>query len=117
MMFTDIVGSTARAGELGDARWRALLDRHDELVRDHAEAAGGRVVKTTGDGSLCVFDGPARAIRCSQEVAGAVGDLGVEVRVDCIRASVKPSTTTLLVSQCILPRGYARPLARRSDGL
>lgn len=81
MMFTDIVGSTVLAGELGDARWRALLDRHDELVRDYVEAAGGRVVKTTGDGSLCVFDGPARAIRSGQAIAGAVGDLGVEVRV------------------------------------
>jgi class 3 adenylate cyclase len=81
MMFTDIVGSTARAGELGDARWRALLDRHDELIRHRVEAAGGRVVKMTGDGSLCILDGPARAIRCGQEIAGAVGDLGVEVRV------------------------------------
>jgi class 3 adenylate cyclase len=70
-----------RASELGDARWRALLDRHDELVREHVEAAGGRVVKMTGDGSLCIFDGPARAIRCGQEIAGAVRDLGVEVRV------------------------------------
>jgi class 3 adenylate cyclase/pimeloyl-ACP methyl ester carboxylesterase len=81
MMFTDIVGSTVRASELGDARWRALLDHHDELVREHAEAAGGRVVKMTGDGSLCIFDGPARAIRCGQAIAGAVRDLGVEVRV------------------------------------
>jgi class 3 adenylate cyclase/pimeloyl-ACP methyl ester carboxylesterase len=81
MMFTDIVGSTVRASELGDSRWRVLLDHHDELVRDHVEAAGGRVVKTTGDGSLCIFDGPARAIRCGQAIAGAVRDLGVEVRV------------------------------------
>jgi class 3 adenylate cyclase/pimeloyl-ACP methyl ester carboxylesterase len=81
MMFTDIVGSTVRASELGDARWRALLDRHDELVQEHVEAAGGRVVKTTGDGSLCILDGPARAIRCGQAITGAVRDLGVEVRV------------------------------------
>jgi class 3 adenylate cyclase len=81
MMFTDIVGSTVRASELGDARWRVLLDRHEELVRDHVEAAGGRVVKMTGDGSLSIFDGPARAIRCGQAFAGAVSDLGVQVRV------------------------------------
>lgn len=81
LMFTDIVGSTARVREFGDARWRALLHHHDELVRDHVEVAGGRVIKTIGDGSLCTFGGPARAIRCGQEIAAAVGDLGVEVRV------------------------------------
>lgn len=81
IMFTDIVGSTVRATELGDARWRVLLDRHDDLVRGHAEAAGGRVVKMTGDGSLSIFDGPARAIRCGQAFASAVRDLEVEVRV------------------------------------
>jgi class 3 adenylate cyclase/pimeloyl-ACP methyl ester carboxylesterase len=81
MMFTDIVGSTVRASELGDARWRVLLDRHDDLVRDHVEAAGGRVVKMTGDGSLSIFDGPARAIRCGQAIAGAVRELGVEARI------------------------------------
>ena len=81
MMFTDIVGSTVRASELGDARWRVLLDRHDDLVRDHVEAAGGRVVKMTGDGSLSIFDGPARAIRCGGAIAGAVRELGVEARI------------------------------------
>jgi class 3 adenylate cyclase/pimeloyl-ACP methyl ester carboxylesterase len=80
IMFTDIVGSTVRASELGDARWRVVLDRHDDLVRDHVEAAGGRVVKMTGDGSLSVFDGPARAIRCGQAIAGAVRDLGIQIR-------------------------------------
>jgi class 3 adenylate cyclase len=81
MMFTDIVGSTARASELGDARWRVILDHHDALLRDQVDAAGGRVVKTTGDGSLNVFDGPARAIRCGQAFVDAVRNLGVEVRV------------------------------------
>jgi class 3 adenylate cyclase len=81
IMFTDIVGSTARASELGDGRWRVLLDRYDDLVRDHVEGAGGRVVKMIGDGSLSVFDGPARAIRCGQAFADAVRDLGVDVRV------------------------------------
>jgi class 3 adenylate cyclase len=85
---SDIVGSTVRASGLGDSRWRVLLDHHDELVRDHVEAAGGRVVKTTGDGSLCIFDGPARAIRCGQAIAGAVRDLGVEVRVGLHTAGV-----------------------------
>jgi class 3 adenylate cyclase/pimeloyl-ACP methyl ester carboxylesterase len=81
VMFTDIVGSTVRASELGDARWRVLLHRHEDLLRDHVEAAGGRVVKMIGDGSLSVFDGPARAIRCGQAFAGAVRDIGVAVRV------------------------------------
>jgi class 3 adenylate cyclase len=81
IMFTDIVDSTRRASELGDARWRVILGHHDALLRDRVEAAGGRVVKMTGDGSLSVFDGPARAIRCGQAFVGAVGDLGLEVRV------------------------------------
>lgn len=81
MMFTDIVGSTMRARELGDARWRVLLGRHEDVLHDYVEAAGGRVVKMIGDGSLSVFDGPARAIRCGEAFGGAVRDLGVQVRV------------------------------------
>jgi class 3 adenylate cyclase len=65
VLFTDIVGSTERARELGDRRWRELLDRHDATARAQLERFQGRLVKTTGDGLLATFDGPARAIRCA----------------------------------------------------
>jgi class 3 adenylate cyclase len=68
VLFTDIVDSTKRAAELGDARWRELLERHDALVREQVEDAGGRVVKSTGDGALAVFTGPARTIRCAEQI-------------------------------------------------
>lgn len=80
VLFTDIVDSTRRAGELGDARWRDVLERHDELVRRALARHQGREVKTTGDGFLATFDGPARAIRCAVTVAGSVRRLGIEVR-------------------------------------
>ncbi|HXV96550.1 MAG TPA: adenylate/guanylate cyclase domain-containing protein [Gaiellaceae bacterium] len=81
VLVTDIVGSTERAAELGDGAWRALLGRHDELVRGELRRFGGREVKQTGDGFLATFDGPARGIRCAEAIlAGARDQLGVEVR-------------------------------------
>jgi class 3 adenylate cyclase len=80
VLFTDIVGSTETAAELGDAAWRRLLDRHDETVRRYLHRYHGREIKTTGDGFLAVFDGPARAVRCAQALAEAVGALGLRVR-------------------------------------
>ena len=65
MLFTDIVGSTATAAELGDTRWRAMLDRHDEIVRSELARFGGDEIDTTGDGFLATFDAPGRAIRCA----------------------------------------------------
>jgi class 3 adenylate cyclase/pimeloyl-ACP methyl ester carboxylesterase len=65
VLFTDIVDSTRRAEELGDRKWRALLDVHDDLAARSVEAQGGRVVKTTGDGILATFDGPGKAIRAA----------------------------------------------------
>jgi class 3 adenylate cyclase len=81
VMFTDIVGSTERASELGDHRWRELLDEHERVTRTELERYQGREVKTTGDGVLAVFDGPARAIRCATAVASATDRLGLPVRV------------------------------------
>ena len=66
VMFTDIVGSTERAAELGDARWRELLSAHQAAVRRELMLIRGVEVKTLGDGSLATFDGPARAIRCGR---------------------------------------------------
>jgi class 3 adenylate cyclase len=80
ILFTDIVGSTERAAELGDARWRELLQAHDSAVRRELERHRGREIKTIGDGFLAGFDGPARAIRCAGAIRDAVRDLGMEVR-------------------------------------
>lgn len=80
VMFTDIVASTKRAAELGDRQWRALLDRHDQAVRDQLAHFRGREVKTLGDGFLATFDGPARAVRCAAALAERVRPLGIEVR-------------------------------------
>ncbi len=81
LLFTDIVGSTEHAAELGDRRWRDLLNAHDAAVRRELERARGREIKTTGDGFLAAFDGPARAIRCAQGIVAAATGLGLSVRV------------------------------------
>jgi class 3 adenylate cyclase/pimeloyl-ACP methyl ester carboxylesterase len=81
VMFTDIVGSTERASELGDRRWKELLDQHERLTRAELERHRGQEVKTTGDGMLATFDGPARAIRCATSVASETDRLGLPVRV------------------------------------
>jgi class 3 adenylate cyclase/dienelactone hydrolase len=80
VMFTDIVESTKRAAELGDYRWRALLDRHDETVRQQLIRFRGQEVKNLGDGFLVTFDGPARAVRCASAIAEAMEPLGIAVR-------------------------------------
>jgi class 3 adenylate cyclase len=80
VLFTDIVGSTERAGELGDRQWRAVLDGHDRIARQHIERFQGRQVKSMGDGVLAIFDGPGRALRCASALRDDVGSLGVEIR-------------------------------------
>ena len=80
VLFTDIVGSTARAAELGDRRWRELLRTHGTAVRRELERFRGREVDTAGDGFLAAFDGPARAVRCALSAGEAVQQLGVEIR-------------------------------------
>jgi class 3 adenylate cyclase len=79
-MFTDIVGSTVKAADVGDARWREMLERHHQLVRRELARARGREIDTSGDGFFAAFDGPARAIRCACAVTEAVRPLGLEVR-------------------------------------
>jgi len=81
VMFTDIVGSTQRATELGDARWRELLGAHQASVGRELARFRGREVKTLGDGFLATFDGPARAIRCGHAIAEAARGSGLDVRV------------------------------------
>jgi class 3 adenylate cyclase len=80
VLFTDIVRSTEQAGQLGDRRWRELLDRHDATVRRQLERFQGREIKTVGDGFLATFAGPARAIRCACAIRDAVGRLDLELR-------------------------------------
>jgi class 3 adenylate cyclase len=80
VLFTDIVSSTQRAARAGDRSWRDVLDRHDAMVRSELRRFNGREVKTTGDGILATFDGPARAIRCAESICVAARGLGLEVR-------------------------------------
>jgi class 3 adenylate cyclase len=80
VLFTDLVGSTARAVELGDRRWRDLLDQHHASVRRELARFDGIEVDTAGDGFFATFDGPARAIRCAQSIVDAVRPLDLEVR-------------------------------------
>jgi class 3 adenylate cyclase len=80
VLFTDIVGSTARAEQIGDQRWRGLLDAHHAAVRRELARHRGAEVKSLGDGFLATFDGPARAIRCARAIAEAVRPLDIEVR-------------------------------------
>jgi class 3 adenylate cyclase len=80
VLFTDIVDSTRRAAELGDQKWRGVLDSHDRLALQAVERHRGTLVKTTGDGILATFDGPGRAVRCALAFASAAGQLGIPLR-------------------------------------
>jgi class 3 adenylate cyclase/pimeloyl-ACP methyl ester carboxylesterase len=80
ILFTDLVGSTATAAELGDRRWRELLEQHHALVRRELARYRGIELDTAGDGFFARFDGPARAIRCACAIRDAIGELGLEVR-------------------------------------
>jgi len=80
VLFTDIVGSTAKAAELGDAGWRELLHGHHALIRRQLVRFRGRELDTAGDGFFASFDGPARAVRCACAISESVGELGLEVR-------------------------------------
>jgi class 3 adenylate cyclase len=80
VLFTDLVASTPRVAELGDRRWRNLLDTHNALVRAELNRFRGREIKSTGDGILATFDGPGRAIRCACAIRDALGALDLDVR-------------------------------------
>lgn len=99
-LFTDLVGSTVRATELGDAGWAALLERHDAAVRQELTRFGGEEIDTAGDGFLALFDGPARAIRCGVAIRAALAALGLQVRVGVHTGEVERRSGTK-------PRGIA----------
>ena len=80
VLFTDIVGSSQRAAELGDRAWRGLLAAHNSVVRHELERFQGREVDTAGDGFLATFDGPARAVRCARAIHAEMAELGLELR-------------------------------------
>ncbi|HEX7266626.1 MAG TPA: adenylate/guanylate cyclase domain-containing protein [Streptosporangiaceae bacterium] len=80
VLFTDIVGSTQKAEQLGDRRWRDLLDEHHARIRRLLDRFRGSEVDTAGDGFFITFDGPARAVRCACAIRDAVRDIGIEIR-------------------------------------
>ncbi len=90
VLFTDIVGSTERASDLGDKHWRTLLDRHDALAQAHVERFRGTLVKHTGDGMLATFDGPTRAVRCALALVDAERELGIEIRAGVHVGEIEP---------------------------
>lgn len=95
ILFTDIVGSTERAEELGDKRWRQLLDEHDAVVRRELSRFRGIEIKTTGDGFLATFDGPARGVHCALNIGDALRPLGVEIRAGLHTGEVELQETDL----------------------
>jgi class 3 adenylate cyclase/pimeloyl-ACP methyl ester carboxylesterase len=80
VLFTDIVSSTSKAAEVGDARWRELLEAHHALIRQLLVRFRGRELDTAGDGFFASFDGPARAIRCACAISDGMQGIGLEVR-------------------------------------
>ena len=80
VLFTDIVGSTEKAATLGDQRWRDLLEIHHSTIRRNLGRFRGHEIKTTGDGILATFDGPARGVRCACAIADEIKPLGLDVR-------------------------------------
>ena len=92
VVFTDIVGSTRRAVEMGDRRWRELLNSYHQDAKDEVGRFGGKLIKTTGDGVLATFDGPGRAINCTKEIRRAGERRGVEIRVGVHTGEVEVMT-------------------------
>jgi len=89
--FTDLVDSTRQAASVGDRRWRELIERHDALLRQAVDSAGGRVWKSTGDGALATFDAPGRGIRAMLRFHRQLADLGLRARVGVHAGEVEHS--------------------------
>ncbi|MDR7521193.1 MAG: adenylate/guanylate cyclase domain-containing protein [Armatimonadota bacterium] len=95
VLFTDIVGSTERASEMGDRRWRDLLERYRAVVRAELRRYRGREIDTAGDSFLASFDGPARAIRCACAIRDAARGLGIEIRAGLHTGEVEVMGSTI----------------------
>jgi class 3 adenylate cyclase/pimeloyl-ACP methyl ester carboxylesterase len=136
VLFTDIVDSTTHASNVGDRRWRATLETYEDLVSVHVGSFRGRLVKSTGDGSLAVFDGPARAIQCAAEIRDSVQSLGVHIRAGlhtgeieimgsdiggiavhiCARVASAANTDEVLVSEAVPPLVMGSQIAFQNRG-
>jgi len=91
LLISDIVSSTERISVVGDRRWAELLEEHNRVVRTLLARFGGQEVDTTGDGFLATFDGPARAVKCGQEMHAAMSSLGLRIRVSCHTGEIERS--------------------------
>jgi class 3 adenylate cyclase len=109
VMFTDIVGSTDQAAEIGDRRWSELLATHDDLTRAELERFRGREIDTTGDGFLATFDGPGRAVRCACAIRDAVHAIGIRVRSGLHTGEIEQHGDNI--------RGIAVHIAQRVEAL
>ena len=117
VLFTDIVGSTARATELGDRRWRRLLEEHDTVVRSNLARFRGREVETTGDGFLATFDGPARAIRAAAAMRDELAEQGLTIRVGMHTGEVELVDDHIRGIAVHIAARVLGPLRRRRDPL
>lgn len=102
VLFTDVIGSTERMSEIGDANWRVLVERHHDLVRRMLTRYRGTEVDTAGDGFYATFDGPARAIRCAQAIQTEITGLGIHARAgvhtgECELIDGKPGGLAVVV--------------------
>jgi class 3 adenylate cyclase len=95
VLFTDVVGSTDKACQIGDACWGGLLQRHREVTRAMLARYRGSEVDTAGDGFLATFDGPARAVKCAEAICDAVRPLGIEVRAGCHTGEIELQGTDI----------------------
>ena len=107
VLFTDIVGSTRISEELGDRRWKAVLDQHNRMVRAELKRFGGRELDTAGDGFFASFNEPASAIACACAAVDVVRDLGLEIRAgvhfgECERVGKKLTGITVVIGARIM---------------
>ena len=109
VLFTDIVGSTEQASNLGDRSWKDLLENHDRIVQRQLDRYGGQLVKNTGDGALATFDGPARAVQCAGAVREALQQLGLQIRAGIHTGEIERREEDVA--------GIAVHLAQRVQGL
>ena len=113
ILFTDIVGSTDKAAEVGDEQWLDLLQAHDRLTAEHVERFRGEMIGHTGDGILATFDGPARAVTCGLRLSRAVQRLGIDIRVGIHTGEIEKRNGQL---GGIAVHIAARVMSRAQDG-